>query len=198
MNKHITSLKDLMANEELAQYIAEDISDFSEDTEVTYELWAIGYTKKDELTDSELFMGTFNDPDEAVAVAEKLTLGDIVQQASGEVDDPESADSVDYLLIEVETVIEDPEEEGTINIGTIYRREIWINPEDLRLENSDYEPLEDGTIKISCSLLKDFNIKDKFTVRFVETNDGAALISYQIVSKVEYPDGDYYICDFVY
>lgn len=198
MNKHTTSLKDLMANEELLQYIAEDISDFSEDTEVTYELWAIGYTKKDELTDSELFIGAFNDPDEAVAAAEKLTLGDIVQQASGEVDDSELTDTVDYLSIEVETVVEDPEEEGTINIGTVYRREIWINPEDLRLENSDYEPLEDGTIKISCSLLKDFNINDKFTVRFIEVNDGAALISYQIVFKVEHPDGNYYICDFVY
>ena len=37
MNKEINTLKDVMENEELAQYITEDLEDFTDDTEVTFQ-----------------------------------------------------------------------------------------------------------------------------------------------------------------
>ena len=34
-----------------------------------------------------------------------------------------------YFSIEVETVVEDPEEDGTMNLGTVYSRVLWLDGE---------------------------------------------------------------------
>ena len=43
--------------------------DIPEDVPVMYEVWAIGYDEEDNPTESELLIGTFEDPDEAVCFA---------------------------------------------------------------------------------------------------------------------------------
>ena len=113
------NIKELLENDELMESIVEDLDDLSEDSEVTYEVWALGYTADDECTDDEVCLGEFTDPDEAVACAEKVNLKQLREA------DPETA----YFSIEVETVVEDPEEEGTMNLGTVYSRVLWLDGE---------------------------------------------------------------------
>ena len=90
-----------------------------------------------------------------------------------------------------------------MNIGTIYRDELWLDELAAELgdysnvvcvSNKDFEILEDGTMKVSCELLKDFNKNDHVLLEFVEENPPAVL-EYKIMSKVIYADGDYYHCE---
>jgi hypothetical protein len=118
------TVKDLMENEELNQFITEDLEDFETDAEVSYEVWALGYDEAGTITDSELFIKSFNDPDEAITFAKNLDLSDIVQLAANEDFSAESFCKIDYISVEVETVVD--EEDGTMNIGTIYKKEIHI------------------------------------------------------------------------
>lgn len=120
------TIKDLLANEELLENIVEDIEDIPEDTEVFYSVWALGHDKNNQLTDDEVLVGEFTDPDAAVEYAEKVTLEQVNELGFG---DPDPA-SV-YFSIEVETVIGDPDNEdgGTLNIGTVYTRDLWIDGE---------------------------------------------------------------------
>lgn len=193
------NVKELFENEELMDSIVEDIEDIPEDAEVTYEVWALGYTTEDDCTDDEVLVGEFTDPDEAVKCAESVTIEKIRELGYGEAD-PDTA----YFSIEVETVVDNPDEdeEGTMNIGTVYQRDLWIEePGDLEDEDSrvalkteDYELLEDGTLKVSCKILKDFNKNDYVTAYFVDEPQTCPLL-YKIMSKVIYADGDYYHCE---
>jgi hypothetical protein len=187
MNKEINTVKDLLANEELLQYIIEDIEDLPEDTEVTYEVWAIGYDSDDTMTDKEVLIGTFTDPDKAVNCAEQLVLADIKSTAD-----------VSYWSIEVETVINDDENDYTMNVGTVYQRELWVKTYDVQLTEKDYTLLDDGTLKVSCELLKDFNKNDYVKIKFVEENDNVSILTYKIISKAIYEDMDYFLCEFIY
>lgn len=118
------TIKDLYENEELLETIVEDIEDIPEDTEVFYAVWALGHSTEDGCTDDEILVGEFTDPNEAVACAEKTTIEQINELGFGE-PDPDTA----YFSIEVETVIADSDDEdgGTMNIGTIYSRDLWID-----------------------------------------------------------------------
>ena len=98
--------------------------DLELNAEVCYEVWALGYDESGKITDSDLFIKSFYDPDEAVTFAKNLDLSDIVQLAATEDDSAESFCKVDYISIEVETVVD--EEDGTMNVGTVYRKEIKI------------------------------------------------------------------------
>ena len=118
------NIKDLLENDELMESIVEDIDDLPEDSEVTYEVWALGYTEDEDCTDDEVLVGEFIDPDEAVAYAEKVTLGQIKELGYGDMDSETT-----YFSIEVETVVEDPEEDGTMNLGTVYSRVLWLDGE---------------------------------------------------------------------
>ena len=120
------NVKELFENEELLENIVEDIDETPEDAEVFYSVWALGYNKNNEVTDDEVLVGEFTDPDAAVDHAEKVTLEQINEMGFG---NPDS--STVYFSIEVETVVGDPDDDdgGTINIGTIYQRELWIDGE---------------------------------------------------------------------
>ena len=196
------TVKDLFENEELMRNIVEDIEDLPEDTEVLYAVWALGYDIEDEPTDVEHLIGEFADPDEAVKCAKEFTL----EKFKADYEKP-YADTA-YLSIEVETVVGDPDDEdgGTMNIGTICSRVLWLNgecpsesdedfpipAEDIvAMTEEDYELLEDGTLKVSVNLLKDFNKNDTIRVQFLNENN-TGLLPYKIMSKVIYEDGDYY------
>mgnify|MGYP007133140429 CR=1 FL=1 len=196
------TVKELFENEELMNNIVEDIEDIPEDSEVTYEVWALGYTCDEEMTDTEILVGEFNDPDAAIACAEKVSFKSL-HEAGYEEPDEETV----YFSIEVETVVEDPEDEdgGTMNIGTIYSRDLWIDGEYgseddvdpiVELKNTDYAVLEDGELKVSRKFLKDYNKNDYVNFRFVDEPESFVL-RYKIISKVIYEDGDYYHLDFI-
>ena len=118
----MTTIKDLFENEELMDNIVEDIEDLPKDAEVFYAVWALGYNKFNDTTDDEVLVGEFTDPDDAIEYAENVTL-DLIKEMGFGKPNPETV----YFSIEVETVVEDPEDEGTMNIGTIYSRELWLD-----------------------------------------------------------------------
>lgn len=186
------TIKNLFENEELLKDIVEDIDDIPEDAEVLYAVWALGCDNEYEPTDAEYLIGEFTDPDEAVKCAKEFTL----EKFNAEYEKP--CTDTAYLSIEVETVVGDPDDEdgGTMNIGTVYSKVIWlVEPkpaEDIvAMVEEDYELLEDGTLKVRCELLKDFNKNDIIRVQFVGEPD-VGLLPYKIMSKVIYEDGDYY------
>lgn len=120
----MTTIKDLFENEELMESIVEDIEDIPEDTEVFYSVWALGCDSQAEPTDDEVLIGEFTDPDEAIKCAKSATFEIIKELGFGEVDS-----NTVYFSVEVETVIADPDDEdgGTMNIGTVYQRDLWID-----------------------------------------------------------------------
>lgn len=200
----MTTVKDLFENKKLMDAIVEDIVNIPNDAEVGYEVWALGYTKEDEITKDEVLVGEFTDPDVAVGYAKNVSL-ELISEFGYEEPDANTA----YYSIEVESVVADPDDEdgGTINIGTIYKRDLWIDGEYgseedagvdadpvVSLTEKDFELLDDGTLKVSCKLLKDFNKNDYVTFEFPE-EDPVAYLTYQITSKVSYKDGDYYHCE---
>ena len=98
--------------------------DLSEETVVVYEVWAIGYDAEDKITGIDLMLRAFGNPDEAVKFAEKLQKQDIFVEADHEGRLSSFKASVAYVTVEVETVVDDPETCGTMNVGTIYRDHI--------------------------------------------------------------------------
>lgn len=200
----MTNLKDLMNNEELMQYIIEDLEDFPEGSPVTYEVWALGYNHLKEVTDSELLLTTFENPDKAVEYAKQITLADIIHQAAEENTDMEQADDVSYISVEVETVLSDPADEfvgGAINVGTIYRKEISIYEDDaedeqeiISLHANDYTLLDDGNIEVSRAFLIDFNKNDQLQIMFAD-EDNTPILTYRIISKTT---ANTFICEFIY
>ncbi len=209
MSNEFMTIEDIMKNKELAVHTAEDIDDIPEDTQVTYEVWALGYKNDESITDTEMLLSEFADPDAAVEYAKTVSLADILNQAADEYDGIEPTSKPDYLAIEVETVIED-EDESTMNIGTIYKRDLWLDgecdddnlPEDeysnvVSIQEDEYTLLEDGSIKVKCDILKGFNKNDTVQLMFVG-EDNMSILTYRIISKVIYADGDYYHCEFIY
>lgn len=198
--------KEMYNNPELLECLIEDIEEIPEDTEVTYAVFALGYTKDDDCTDDEVLVGEFENPDEALVCAEKVTL-EMINELGFEKPDPDTA----YFSIEVETVVPDLDDEdgGTMNLGSLYTRELWIDgdygdEEDIdfeensdpvvELQTSDFEITEDGLLKVSCNKLKDFNKNDLVRVLFIDEAETSPFL-YKIISKVIYADGDYYHCD---
>jgi hypothetical protein len=202
----INTVKDFMENEELNQFVTEDLEDFEDDTVVTYEVWAIGYDEDDAVTDTDLYLGEFNDPDQAVDVAKKLTLSDIIQRASEE-DNVVPDEPVSRISIEVETVIENEESE-TMNVGTIYKRDLWIDGEYgdeadapdnefdtlIQLKDNEYSLDDDGNLIISCSQFNHLNKNDIIKVQYVD-EDNQPILTYKIISKTT--SGNFE-CEFMY
>lgn len=205
--KEVLTLKEVMENKDLAKFIAEDLDEIPEDAEVTYELWAIGYNADGAVTDTEMFIAEFKDPDDAIEFAKKVTMADIVHQAAEEHDGSTPAENVTYISLEVETVV-DEDEDGTMNIGTIYKRELWIDgeyddeedaPEDeysevVPVTSKDYRLLEDGSLEIDCDILKNFNKNDMVQIWFTD-EDYKSILTYKIISKTT---GNKFICEFIY
>ena len=187
------TVTDLMHNEELMWRISEDLEDFNPDAKVTYEVWAMGYDEYDEITDTEFLLKEFDNPDEAVAYAKEVTLADIVALTS---DGSEPDEAIALIQVEVETVVDDGEEE-TMNVGTIYYKTIYNKDayaNIVALARKDYELLEDGSIEVPCKLLECFNKNDYFQAMFTD-EDHQPIITYKIISKTT---DNKFICEYEY
>ena len=116
------TVKDLFENEELMKNIVEDIDDVPEDTEVSYAVWALIYDKDDDCVSSFL-TEEFADPDAAISYADNFSLEEFQRETPGM---PPLYDFA-RITLEVETVICDPDDEdgGTMNIGTVYYKDVW-------------------------------------------------------------------------
>ena len=113
-----------MMTENIKDFDIEELEDFEANEEVTYLVCALGYDENDDCTDCEVYIEEFEDPAEAIAFAQTVTLETIMKYAAEQkADISETA----YFNLEVETVVEceDPEE-GTENIDTIWETQINI------------------------------------------------------------------------
>jgi hypothetical protein len=104
------TIKELKENPELVNLMTEDLSDFSEDTEVVFEAWAIGYDKEGNIIDYSICLANGPEPQEVVETAKRLTLDNVPTTVEG-----------DQLMIEVESTVAISEDEFA-NIGTIYSK----------------------------------------------------------------------------
>lgn len=180
-----------MDDEELVTPLAEELGDFDETAKVTYDVWAVGYDRNNEPTNSEVLMDSFEDPDKAVEYAKQLTLSDIVYRADEVASDVEPTNEIAYISVEVETAIDDIEESRYA--GAIYKSKIWVRKEDITLLESDYSILEDGALKVGCKLLEGFDKGDSVTIKFVDKT-GTSIITYDIISK----DEDCFLCELTF
>ena len=203
MEENKMNVKELFENEELMNSIVEDIEDIPKDSIVSYEVWALGYTATEDCTDDGILIGEFANPDEAVKFADNITL-ETINELSGDKYDNDTA----YFSVEVETVVEDPDDDdfGTVNIGSIYVRNIWIDgTEDILADDyvnivavtsKDYKLLDDGSLEIDCSILKDFNKNDMVQIWFTDENrEYKSILTYKIISKTT---ANKFICEFIY
>ena len=203
MEENKMNVKELFENEELMNSIVEDIKDIPKDSVVSYEVWALGYTATEDCTDDGILIGEFANPDEAVKFADNITL-ETINELSGDKYDNDTA----YFSVEVETVVEDPDDEdfGTVNIGSIYVRNIWIDDAEdtladdyaniVAVTSKDYKLLDDGSLEIDCSILKDFNKNDMVQIWFTDENkDCKTILTYKIISKTT---ANKFICEFIY
>ena len=196
----INTIKDLMENEELSRFVTEDLEDFEEDTPVTYEIWAIGYDANDKATDAELFLGEFTDPDKAIEKAKSLTFSDVIQLAAEE-DCTIPDEPVAYLSIEVETVVED-DDESTMNVGTVFKFELWADDEDeeddidelIHLKDNEYSLDDDGNLLISYTQFNHLNKNDIIKVMY-DDEDNQPILTYKIISKTT---SGTFECEFIY
>ena len=167
--------------------------DIPEDVPVMYEVWAIGYDEEDQITDAELLIGTFENPDEAVCFAKDTAVADILCLAEDE-DYTGFNVSIHTIHVEVETVVAS-DEDGTMNIGTIYKKTLELFeevPDYVCLSNDEFEVIEEtGLIQIPCALLREYDKNDIISILFID-EDKPWPIEYKIIAKT---DG-YYICDF--
>lgn len=186
--------------------------DLPKDTKVNFEVWAIGYDEDGTITDSEMFIAEFKDPDEAINYAKNLTLSDIIQKAAEEpVNFEDEYAKVEWLSIEVETVIED-EDDSTANIETIYTKYINLDSEEpeeepeedscedsVQLTSNDYTLLEDGSLLVPCNLMQGYNKNDYVRIRFID-EDASPLITYKIISRTtgDFEGVDAFVCEFEY
>lgn len=121
----MSDIKTLLTNDELINSLVEDLEELPTDAEVFYAVWALGCNSEADPTNDEVLVGEFTDPDKAIECAETVTF-ETIKGMCGE----PGQDTI-YFYIDVETVVGDPEDEdgGTMNVGTIYHRDLWIDGE---------------------------------------------------------------------
>lgn len=196
--REINTVRDLMNDEELSSYVTEDLEDFDDTAVVTYAIWAIGYDADSCITDTEMYLGEFVDPDRAVEKAKALTLADIIHLAAEEDDGSEPNEDIAYVTIEVETVVDD-EEEGSMNVGTIFRKDIWLyeeldDEELIHVKDNEYVLDEDGNLIISCDQFNHLNKNDRIKVMY-DDEDNTPVLTYTVKSKTT---DNKFICEFEY
>ena len=190
----------IISYSDFMQGLDEALKDLPDTTDITYEVWALGYTSDNKITDTEIFLEEFDDLDKAKAYVEGLTSKEILEfeDAAKLIDD-----RVAYFSVEIQTVVDDPDDDGTISLVCNLNRELWLadDPEEeepqvvIALSKDDYSVLEDGTLKVSCECLKGFNKNDYVMFHFI--GEESDYITYKIISKVAYDNGDYYHCEIV-
>ena len=108
---------------DINEAIEDDMEDLEEDVEdtdqidVRYEVWALGYDANDFCTDIELLLGTYDDREEAIKKAESFNSLDDVKKAMS--DDSVLVDS-DYVEVVVETIKND--DPTNTNIDTVFTK----------------------------------------------------------------------------
>lgn len=185
----MTTVKELFENNDLMNNIVEDMEDFVPAAEIFYVVWALGYNRSGEITNTEVLLGEFEDSNEAIKYVEELTINDIPSQFR-------TTTGIAYFSVEVETVIADPDDEdgGTMNIGTIYRKELEVDVVDVVLTSDHYTLLEDGNLQIPCThLMEYYNKNDCIKVMFAD-EDNKPVLTYKIISKTIAND---FICEFI-
>lgn len=117
------TIKDLLNDQSLLNSIVEDLEDFPVESKVTYEVWALGYTKDGSPLDYCYRLGEFEDIESAVTFVNKVHLSFI--RAKGPADLPKD---ISQFSLEVETTVEDPFgfPGDTVNIGTVYQKSIEV------------------------------------------------------------------------
>ena len=179
---------------DIVDKLVEDL-ETPEDVPVAYEVWAIGFDEEDELTGTSMILNTFADPDLAVKYAKEVTLAEVVNMTA-EADYEDLTVETQSISIEVETVVPSDDDDMNMNVGTVFKKRIQIfedTPEFVELTRANYEILEDGTLQIPCTILKDYNKNEEFTVLFVDEEQPWP-ITYRIISKTT---SGHYICEFI-
>lgn len=194
----MNTAKDLFENEELMNSLVEDIDESVEDQEVFYAVWAIGYDKNSNFTEDDFLIGEFDDLDKAVACAEAFNLETSENR-------PQRSDTA-YLSIEVDTVVSytDGDDCGTMNVDTVYHREVPLTGEPdqeigldgnpiIAVTYNNCEILEDNTLKMRKEILSGFNKNDEVNIYF-EDDSNSDILRCKIVAD---KDG-YYFCELVF
>lgn len=166
-----------------AEAIIDDL-DIPEFTKPTYEVWAIGYDSENRVTDAELFLGDFINPDEAIAKAETVTLGNLVAADLVAEINSEKVNDIfkgGFVSIEVETVIPD-DDEGIINIGTIYNRTMQVPVVTIDVEETI--KMEDNTLQIPVETYGNLKAGDLVTV--VYSKDPMTVLCYKVTAITDY------------
>ena len=172
----MTTVKDIYDNE---IYDLEELEGLNESVPVTYEVWAVGRDSDGAITDSEMLIDKFDNPDDAVTYAKALTLADIVFKAAESTEEYTVHDDIFSITVEVETVVDG--EDGVMNVGTIYHNEIWTR-EDLVLKEDDYYvDINTNAVVVKCKMLENFKEGDYIKVAFTDTCLATAL-TYKITS----------------
>ena len=108
---------------DINEAIEDDMEDLEKDMEGTdqrdirYEVWALGYDANDSCTDLELLLGTYDNKEEAIEKVKSFNSLDDVKKATS--DDLE-LDEGDYVNIVVETIKNNDLTNG--NIDTVFIR----------------------------------------------------------------------------
>ena len=108
------TIAEIKNNPLLFAQMTEDLEDFTEDTEVTFEGYIFSYDPEWNLLDSSICLVNSPDPVEAINLAKEITLEDEDICLPGRT----------YLVLEVESVAKDPEG-GFVNLGTIYTKNFF-------------------------------------------------------------------------
>lgn len=171
--------------------------------DVTYEVWAIGYDN-DQLTNTEMFINEFKDPDDAVEYAKNLDISDVIHRSDFNESTPEG--EINRISLEVETSVLD-EEDSWVHVGTVYKRDLWIDGEYgseenideseiiVNLDKGDYEVLGDGTLVVKCERMENFAANDLVNIKFIE-EPNSSICTFSVISKVKFNRGEYFHCDF--
>lgn len=198
------NVKELFENEALMNNIVESLEDLPEDAEVIYSVWALGYTCGEERLDAEILVGEFDNPDEAVACAKKVSF-ETLREAGYDEPDEETV----YFSIEVETVVGDPDDEdgGTMNIGTIYQRNLWVDGEYGSEEEAfgsvatvvaitprDYFILDNGLMRVRGDFMQEYKVGDVVSFYFIDEPD-SDMLTYKLLSVTAYDGDEYFDCE---
>ncbi len=109
---------DIEVDDELTEADLDDLDD-SISSKTSYEVWALGINNIGSITDFEVLLGEFDDPEAARNFAWTVDV-DLVRSKTSKA----FASDLKQLNIEVETVVE--ADGYTENIGTILRVELVI------------------------------------------------------------------------
>ena len=152
------------------------------------EVWAIGYDLNNKPTEVDYLLDSFSDPDSAITFADSITVSEI-RKVTGE-----SLVGANCFSIEIETTSVIDEE--PMNVGTIYKRSIYYNSiiADVAISSTDYELLEDGSLKIPAKLLNKVKTKETINVLFKDDVQ-QPIIPFKIIGDCF---DDSYICDIVF